>query len=195
MGQYGQPALTDEKPSGVRELTSFDPLPGKQVFLRPFTLADISAEYIAWLNDPRVVRYSNQRFLTHTRESCRRYFESFLSTSNLFLSIRMRADDLAIGTMTAYVSPFHGTADVGIMVGRSSVWGRGIGQDAWETLLSWLFEQAKIRKVTAGTMRSNVAMVRIMERSGMMHEATRAGQELLDGIPQDLLYFAKFRDR
>ena len=97
--------------------------------------------------------------------------------------------------MTAYVSPFHGTADVGIMVGRSSVWGRGIGQDAWETLLSWLFEQAKIRKVTAGTMRSNVAMVRIMERSGMMHEATRAGQELLDGIPQDLLYFAKFRDR
>ena len=55
----------------MRELTSFDPLPGKQVFLRPFTLADISAEYIAWLNDPRVVRYSNQRFLTHTRESCR----------------------------------------------------------------------------------------------------------------------------
>lgn len=182
-------------PAALCEPTEFNPLPGKLVLLAPFTLADISAEYIAWLNDPIVVRYSNQRFMQHTEASCRRYFESFTNTPNLFLSIRMRADNLAVGTMTAYVSPHHGTVDIGIMVGRSSVWGRGVGQDAWETLLNWFLAQPKIRKVTAGAMRANVAMIRIMERSGMMHESTRGEQELLDGVPQDLLYFAKFRDR
>jgi ribosomal-protein-alanine N-acetyltransferase len=182
-------------PAAVYEPTVFNPLPGKRVLLRLFTLADISAEYIAWLNDPLVVRYSNQRFLTHTEASCRRYFESFANTPNLFLSIRMQTDDLAVGTMTAYVSPHHGTADIGIMVGRSSVWGSGVGQDAWETLLNWLLALPGIRKVTAGAMRGNAAMVRIMEHSGMMHEATRAEQELLDGVAQDILYFAKFRDR
>jgi ribosomal-protein-alanine N-acetyltransferase len=182
-------------PAAMRQATAFKPLLGKRMLLRPFTLADISAEYIAWLNDPLVVRYSNQRFLTHTEASCRRYFESFANTPNLFLSISMKADDLAVGTMTAYVSPHHGTADIGIMVGRRSVWGSGVGQDAWETLLNWLLTSPGIRKVTAGAMRGNAAMVRIMERSGMMHEATRAEQELLDGVAQDILYFAKFPHR
>jgi hypothetical protein len=34
----------------------------------------------------------------------------------------------------------------------------------------------------------------LMERSGMKIEATRIGQELLDGRPQDLVYFGKFCD-
>ncbi|MCC6247256.1 MAG: hypothetical protein IT499_05810, partial [Rubrivivax sp.] len=41
------------------------PLPsllrGRRVRLRPFTAADITDAYIGWLNDPEVVRYSNQR--------------------------------------------------------------------------------------------------------------------------------------
>jgi ribosomal-protein-alanine N-acetyltransferase len=176
-------------------LTAFDALSGEGVRLRAFTFADITPEYVAWLNDPLVVRYSNQRFITHTEVSCRRYFEGFGGTPNLFLSIRMKADDMPVGTMTAYVAPHHGTVDIGVMIGCRAVWGKGVGQDAWDTLLKWLLTQSSIRKVTAGAMRGNVAMTRIMERAGMMHEATRAEQELLDGTPQDLLYFAKFRDR
>jgi RimJ/RimL family protein N-acetyltransferase len=49
-----------------------------------------------------------------------------------------------------------------------------------------------LRKVTGGAMRANVAMVRIMEKSGMTLEAVRGAQELLEGKPQDLLYYAKF---
>lgn len=172
----------------------FLPLHGDKVVLKAFTTDDITPEYVAWLNDPRVVRYSNQRFLAHTEASCRRYFDSFAYTPNLFLSIRMRADGQPVGTMTAYMAPQHGTVDIGIMVGRSSVWGGGVGQDAWNTLLNWFMAQPSIRKVTAGAMGANVAMIRIMERAGMRHEATRSAQELLDGVPQDLLYFAKFSD-
>jgi RimJ/RimL family protein N-acetyltransferase len=44
-------------------------------------------------------------------------------------------------------------------------------------------------------MRCNAPMVKLMERSGMTLEAVRPQQELLDGVPQDMLYFGKFRDR
>jgi [ribosomal protein S5]-alanine N-acetyltransferase len=179
--------------TSVCEPTAFNPLPGKRVLLRLFTLADISAEYIAWLNNPLIVRYSNQRFLKHTEASCRRYFESFANTPNLFLSIRMQADDLAVGTMTAYVSPYHGTADIGIMVGHSSVWGSGVGQDAWNTLCNWLLgAEVGLRKLTAGAARPNVAMVRIMERSGMQLEAVQRAQEIIAGEPVDLVYYSRF---
>lgn len=172
----------------------FDTLVGSKVLLRPFTLADITPEYVAWLNDPVVVRYSNQRFLRHTEESCRRYYDTFANTPNLFVSVRTKSDNLTVGTMTAYVSPHHETVDIGIMIGRRSVWGSGLGQDAWDTLLDWFLNERRIRKVTAGTMRCNRAMIKLMERSGMVIEAVRREQELLNGIPEDILLYGKFRD-
>lgn len=173
----------------------FSTLQGSKVILRPFVADDITSEYVGWLNDPEVVKFSNQRFISHTLESCRHYFESFVGSGNLFVSIRSKVDGQAIGTMTAYASPHHHTMDIGIMIGRRSVWGTGMGQDAWNTLLKWLIDERRIRKVTAGTMRCNAPMIKVIERSGMKLEAIRVLQELLDGIPQDLLYYGKFRDR
>lgn len=171
----------------------FNKLLGTKILLRPFDVSDITPEYVSWLNDPEVVKYSNQRFVEHSEDSCLNFYNSFTYSDNLFISIRLQDTDEAVGTMTAYVSPHHGTVDIGIMIGERSVWGCGIGQDAWDTLLDWFIAQPHIRKITAGTMRCNQPMVKLMERSGMSLEAIQVKQELLDGMPQDLLYYAKFR--
>jgi RimJ/RimL family protein N-acetyltransferase len=167
---------------------------GAKVLLRSFCPEDISNSYIAWLNDPMVVRFSNQRFLTHDRVSCLRYLDSFAGTDNLFLSVRRLDTDQAIGTMTAYVSTHHGTVDVGILIGDTSVWGGGYGQDAWNTFTNWLLAQDSIRKLTAGTLACNVAMIRTMKRSEMQPDGVRKAQEIVDGVPQDIWHFARFRD-
>jgi ribosomal-protein-alanine N-acetyltransferase len=169
-------------------------LAGRIVALQPFLVADVTPEYVDWLNDPQVVRFSNQRFRQHSLSSCRDYVSSFNGTTNQFLKILRQIDGRMVGTMTAYAELHHGIVDMGIMVGCRSAWGCGIGQDAWNTMLGWLLNVGGVRKVTAGAMRCNLAMVRIMERSGMSLEAVRPGQEMLDGVPQDLVYFGKFRD-
>lgn len=165
-------------------------LKGQKVRLDSFTEADVSADYVGWLNDREVVRFSNQRFRTHSLESCAAYFGSFEGSANHFVSIKT-LDGRPIGTMTAYCSVPHGTVDVGIMIGDRARWGGGYGQDAWDTLLGWLLVQPGIRKVTAGTLACNVGMVRLMERSGMTLEGTRRAQELADGVPQDVVLFSK----
>lgn len=175
-------------------LPPFDIARGFFVELLPFSVEDVTSEYIKWLNDPEVVLFSNQRFKVHSEQSCLDYVSSFRATHNLFLKIVLKENSRMVGTMTAYNSVHHGTSDMGIMLGSRSVMGKGFGQDAWNTLQAWLFDVAAIRKVTGGAMRCNVAMVRIMERSGMKLEAVRPQQELLDGQPQDIVYFGKFRD-
>lgn len=165
-------------------------LEGARVTLDSFTQADIGDAYVGWLNDPEVVRFSNQRFRTHSAESCRAYLASFAGSDNLFLAIRRREDGAHIGTMTVYRSIPHGTADVGIMVGERG--GGGYGQDAWDTLLGWLLGRGDIRKVTAGTLACNTGMVRLMQRSGMTLEGTRRAQELVEGEPQDIVLYGKF---
>lgn len=167
-------------------------LRGDKVLLRPFMVSDIDDLYIGWLNDPDVVQFSNQRFLKADRDSCLRYLALFEGTENLFISVRSLSDNRPVGTMTAYVSSHHGTVDVGIMIGDKSVWGLGYGQDAWDTLTNWFLAREYIRKLTAGTLACNYGMVKVLERSGMSMEAVRKKQEIVNGKPVDILYYAKF---
>jgi RimJ/RimL family protein N-acetyltransferase len=181
------------------------PLPpllrGRRVVLRPFTAADITDAYVGWLNDPEVVRYSNQRFVRHTRESCERYFASFsgaAGSANLFVSLRVAEPgaaaphERAVGTLTAYRSLAHGTADVGILLGDRAVWGQGIGLEAWQLLTDWLLTTPGLRKVTAGTLACNRSMLAVAERSGMRREGVRRAQELVEGALTDIVHFARF---
>jgi ribosomal-protein-alanine N-acetyltransferase len=168
-------------------------LAGRRVDLRTFTRADITAAYVGWLNDPVTMRMSNQRFLQHDEASSAQYLSGFAGGPSHFLAIVDRVSGEIVGTMTAHVSLHHGTADMGIMVGARHRWGEGLGQDAWDTLLAWLLQQPGMRKVTAGTLACNTAMLRLMERSGMEPDGVRRAQELVDGHPQDILYFARFR--
>ena len=170
----------------------FPTIEGSKVILKTFDLSHIDDEYISWLNDPIVVQYSNQRFRTHTRDSCVEYFNSFDGTNNYFNLIVSKLDGKAIGTMSIYVAEQHQTADVGIMIGARRAWGVGHGLDAWNRTLQWLFAELKIRKVTAGTLDCNSAMIKVMEKSGMQLEARRPKQELHNGVPHDLVYYGIF---
>lgn len=167
---------------------------GSKVLLIPFCAEDISIQYISWLQDHNVLRFSNQRFFEHNIESSHKYLASFAQTDNLFLSLRNLEDGCAIGTMTAYASLHHGTVDMGILIGDRRVWSRGLGQDAWNILLNWLLCNPRVRKVTAGCAIGNMGMVRLMKKSGMLYEATLYKQELIDGKPHDIVYYARFRD-
>jgi [ribosomal protein S5]-alanine N-acetyltransferase len=187
-----QSAKTRFDPS---ELVLLDRIEGQHTLLESFAVEDISAQYVAWLNDPEVVRYSNQRFITHTAHSCTLYVRNFKgSVSKLFKIIR-KSDATTIGTITAHINQFHQTADLGILIGERSSWGKGLGGDAWFALLNALLSLRQIRKVTAGTMDCNQSMIRVIQKSGMKLEAVRSKQELLDGKPQDILYFAKFNEK
>lgn len=164
-----------------------------RLLVRPFCKADITPRYLSWLSDAEVLRFSNQRFVRHDSESSMRYLESFCGTSNDFLSIEMLADRRCVGTVTVYRNRFHGTSDIGIMIGDRRIWGTGVGLEAWSAVLNRVLGEPDIRKVTGGTLRPNLAMVRIFKRSGMHLEAVRVGQEVLDGKPVDVLLYARFR--
>ena len=165
---------------------------GEKVALSNFQEIDITDKYLSWLNDPEVVQYSRQRFIDHDFLSSKKYFESFTESKNLFISIKLLKDNQMIGTMTVYFST-HNTADVGILIGDKSQWGKGHGKDAWNSLLMWLENELNIVKITAGTLASNIGMLNVMKESGMSLEAKK-NHETIDSKPIDILYFSRFKN-
>jgi len=166
-----------------------------RLILEPLAEAAVDARYVGWLNDPELMRFSNQRFRTHTEATQRAYVASFAGGPSLLLAMRLAGDGRMVGTMTAYVAPAHGTADMGLLIGERTLWGQGYGLEAWSALMAHLLGPLGLRKVTAGAVRANAAMCAIMERSGMQLEAVRRRHEIIDGVENDVLLFARFRDR
>ena len=65
---------------------------------------------------------------------------------------------------------------------------------AWSLVVDWLLGAGGMRKVVAGTMAANKAMLRVMERSGMAIEARHSRHLLLDGEEMDVVSGARFKE-
>lgn len=168
------------------------PVRGEKVIVRLFQEEDITDRYVSWLNDKDVNRFSNQRFREHSRASCLQYWKTFENASALFLAILSSTDGSMIGTMTVYFNMHHAVADMGIMIGAKEVWGTGVGRDAWAAVMNLLSRAQGLRKITGGTLACNQGMRKIMLATDMLEDGVRRGQEMVDGQPIDILYYAKF---
>ena len=96
MGKYGQAKGGEGMMTGKVEVT----FETNRMYARRFCINDISNKYLSWLNDVAIMRYSNQRFMVHTYESCRKYLKSFEHSDNLFLAILEKSQNTLLGTMT-----------------------------------------------------------------------------------------------
>jgi len=165
-----------------------------RLHLEPFSERHLTARYIGWLNDPEVTRFSEQRHKRHTLETAASYMRSFDGTPNYFWAIV--ANDLSlghIGNINAYVDPFNKVADVGLLIGHKAAWGKGYGSEAWEAVCRFLLNDMSIRKVTGGTVSTNMAMLAVMRRAGMQDDGVRPCHVIVDGEAADLVHFALFR--
>ncbi|HEX9703090.1 MAG TPA: GNAT family N-acetyltransferase [Rhodospirillales bacterium] len=160
-----------------------------------FAEGHLTKRYIGWLNDPEVVRYSEQRHRTHTADSCRRFVATFADgPSHLWAIVAKDAGLGHIGNVNSAVDAPNRTADVAILIGEKKAWGRGFGAEAWIAVVDFLLGPGAMRKVTAGAMAENTAMLAIMKKAGMAAEGRRRDQFLLDGRPVDMVMMARFAD-
>ena len=140
-----------------------------------------------WLNDPQVVRFSEQRLRRHDWESQHEYIHE---GPDIFREIH--AGNEFIGTITANIDRHNAIADVGILIGEGSIWGQGYGTEAWIAFCDHLFLH-KVRKVEAGAMSVNAGMISIFKKSGMTFEGFRNDHfDLGDGKYAHMVMWGKF---
>lgn len=173
---------------------SVNRIKGREIVLDRFTPACITDEYLSWLNNRDLMKYSRQSKLTHTRESCLAYVQTFAGTANFFWSVRLIEGDVQIGTMTAYVDEKLRSADIGILIAHPAVRGRGTGEQCWAMAMSFLFDHLQILKITGGTLAPHSRMRSIFERWGMQLEQVLPEHEVLAGTAYDVVRYGIGRD-
>lgn len=151
-------------------------------------------ENLAWLRDPEVTKFSEQRHDEHTLSTQLRFVSAFTGRSHLW-GIHLVATGDHIGNITATHDAPNNVTEVGIMIGDTRVWGKGYGAEAWSTVCGWLLDPGcgAARKLEAGCMKNNVAMMRIIQRSGFTQEGELLNHFLFEGSPISMVLFGRMR--
>jgi RimJ/RimL family protein N-acetyltransferase len=159
--------------------------------LVPFSEEHLSQQCVDWLNDPDVVRYSENRHRSHDLESYRKYYRKMHSGDNPFWAIMW--GDRHVGNISAYMNYPNNVTDVTIMIGEAEARGRRFGTRSWAATCDYLFGSCGIRKITAGTISVNKPMLAIMQATGMQEEGRCKRHLLFEGKEVDVVMAARFR--
>ena len=157
-----------------------------RISISEFTDSEINASYIGWLNDTNHMKFSNQRFEKHSEKTSSAYVQTFSDTPNKFFSIKINRT--LIGTLTVH---FEGSevANAGILIGPEYS-GQGYGKETWKLLIEEIAPELQIKKLLAGTLSVNYAMINVFEKSGMLFYDLLKNAEIFDDTLFDVIIYS-----
>lgn len=144
-----------------------------------------------WLNDPRNTEFSEQRHITHTKQSCHEYIQQ----CSMFWGIQQVDSGEWIGTISAHIDENNEIADMGILIHWEYA-GQGYGKEAWKSVGDFLLNERRLRKIEAGCMATNTAMRRLCSVDGWFSEGERKNHFLSnEGNPVGMSLFGKWPEK
>jgi hypothetical protein len=161
----------------------------EDISIELFVESDISNQYLAWLNNSHHMQYSDQQLKVHTIDTSVDYLNSFKNTPNLFLKVLNISREM-VGTLTVYVDVISNIHNCGILIDSNLV-GRGYGKRAWTALTHKVCPSLGARKIVAGTLENNNAMIKLFEISDMSLQARLRDEKQYGGKLYDVLIYSR----
>lgn len=162
--------------------------------LEQLTRDHATERYLSWMNDPEVTRYLESRFSPPARVSD---LEDFIlgcaaSSTDLLLGIFLADTREHIGNIKlGPVNRQHATAEIGLLIGERSCWGKGYAARAIALLSDHAFSALGLVKLTAGCYAANVGSTAAFQKAGYAIEGRRIRQWACDGDRQDGILLGK----
>ncbi len=162
-------------------------LVGARIYLRPVEPADVTDAYVDWLNDPGVTRFLQTGVTPTTKTAVRAYVKRAVQAPDtVMLAIVERGTDRHVGNVKlGPIHRIHRRADLGVMIGDKTRWGRGYGKEALSLALGYAFNRLNLRKVTLGVDAGHRSAVRLYRQLGFKVEGVQRQHWFRDGQYRD----------
>ena len=156
----------------------------------------VSDRYLTWLNSEEVNQYLESRFSINTTAELTNFVKQMLDSENsLLLAIVDKDSGQHIGNIKlGPINSAHKSAPLGLVIGESNWWGKGVAKEVISALTNWSFETLGLAKIFAGSYSSNQGSIRAFLACGYSEEGRQYSQvELSSGVRDDVVLLGKIR--
>ncbi len=162
-------------------------LEGKKVRLRPVRAEDVD-DIMIWINDPEVTRTLLTGRYPMTREIEQDWIEarSKISSTEVHYVIETVAGNYLGGCSLFKIHPVEHHAELGIVIGRKSEWGKGYAREATALLIDYGFAHLNLHMIYLTVLPVNPRAQAIYEKLGFVSEGTLRHRIYRDGDYHDL---------
>lgn len=129
--------------------------------IKKFRLSDIDNEYLSWLNDNDLMKFSQNSKKFFDKTKAKIFFKKMKKDKNFFFKILLK--EKKIGTLIGYTTEKKRSCNLGILVANQ---GKGFGNKAYKIAIDYIF-RCGYKSVVGGSLVSNYAMIKIFKNSGM----------------------------
>lgn len=170
-------------------------LDGGDIALCPLEARHAEGNYRAWFNDAEVCAGNSHHRFPYTAAQAREFIAGITGARNeLVLAIVERASGLHIGNVALQeIDPVNRSAEVAIVIGERSAWGKGYGKIACGLVIEHGFQTLNLERIGCGTFETNSGMIKVAESLGMREEGRRRKAVFKDGQYVDLVEFGILR--
>ncbi|HTG92781.1 MAG TPA: GNAT family N-acetyltransferase [Pyrinomonadaceae bacterium] len=171
--------------------TKLPTIEAERICLRGIEESDLEQLH-AIFSDPKVMRYWSTLPLESIEEA--RTLLKEIQTGNqqrtmLKWGVALKTTDIMIGTVTLFhQEQSQGRAEIGYAQARA-YWGHGYIHEALQSLLTYAFEEMKLRRVEADVDPRNGASIKTLERLGFQKEGFLRERWHVGGEIQDALFY------
>ena len=171
-------------------------LKSEKVILRPLTETDTNGNYPNWFNDADVCKGNSHHVYPYTKEQALNYIRSLSSNKNmLVLAIIEKSSNSHIGNVSLQdINFINRCAELAIIIGEKSFWGKGIGREAVQLLMEHGFNSLNLNRIWSGTLETNIGFQKLALSMGMKHEGTRRKAIFKNGAYLDVFEYGILRD-
>ena len=129
------------------------------ITLKKFTKKNITQNYISWLNNKSLMKYSRHKRTIFDYKICENFYKKMKLQRNLFFAIYR--NEKHIGNIIAYVDLVKKKAEISILTTQT-----GTGFESYQKIIFFL-KKMKIIKIYSGTSKSNIRMIKLCKKLKM----------------------------
>jgi RimJ/RimL family protein N-acetyltransferase len=151
--------------------------------------------YHKWINDPEVGKWLDV-FLPEPLEVIdKEWFPEEKDEKGFWLEIWHKESHKPIGIVGLFrIHPQYHNAEFGIFIGENNYWGKGLGTEAAELMVTYGFKTLNLHKIMAGVNATNNWSIKMHEKVGFIEEGYLKEMEYIDGNWTDVIMFGLLRE-
>lgn len=167
----------------------------KNLLLRKLKLSDVGKEYLKWMNDYEVTKFTEQRFKKHSLSDIKNFIKEKNKSNNEFLygiffkknSLYTHIGNIKLGP----INKFHKSAEISYIIGNRKFWKMGLGTLCVKKIVFLAKKKFKLKKLVAGCYQNNYASIKVLKRNAFKIEADLKSQVIFESSRVNKLIFGK----